>query len=354
MSATQIEYLPAGTANNAAEPQTVREVIEWGKNHQVRWFVKDLIQEQGAHILHGLEECFKTMLMLQVHEALTNGGPLLVWNVEGGLRTGIAELEMKQHMSADRFKKFWPQGDVPEIYVLPESERIKVLNGKSGSDRIKIISDWANKNQLDFVSIDSLAKLFPPGIDTSRQDQASDIFSQIQTLPTTLILAHDRKPTHEAKSAQSNGNAEIVGSGRMSQDPDVVLQLTRPDHRLPAVTLDCGKMRGGPKPQPVELFFDAVDFRLHPIHPFLHLLPMTEKQLIDESFKRFGWRERNTRKYIKSLLDLPGVITEQTGANRSKWVLSELSLADLWLIRQNLNEEEAIEEVAAQYAPPGT
>jgi hypothetical protein len=32
-------------------------------------------------------------------------------------------------------------------------------------------------------------------------------------------------------------------------------------------------MREGVNPSPLELYFDTVDFRLHPVHPYLHLLP---------------------------------------------------------------------------------
>jgi hypothetical protein len=229
-----------------------------------------------------------------------------------------------------------------------------VLNGKGGLERIKVISDWAQEKELDFVSIDAMAKLFPPGIDVSRQDQVSDIFSQVQLLPTTLILAHDRKPSHETKGEAASGNAEIVGSGRMSQEPDVVLQVIRPDKRAPMVKLDCGKMREGVKPEPLELYFDKVDFRLHAIHPFLHLLPSTEKRLIEEAQRRYGWKERNARNYIKTLIELPGIQTERQGANGSKSVTSLLSLADLWLALQNPAEPEEAAEAAAPSIAPGT
>ena len=243
MSATAIDFAKPN-ADFEREPETVREVIEWTKLHPLRWFMPNLIIQEGVHILHGQEESFKTMLMLELHEALTNGGQFLAWATDGGLRTGIAELEMKMPMSGSRFRNFWSTGDVPDICFLPESERRKVLSGRNASDRIKVIVEWATRKELDFVSIDSLAKLFPPGNDPSRQDLASDVFSHIQLLPTTLILAHDRKP-QDSKGAASAGNAEIVGSGRMAQEPDVIHQISRGDKWAPSAVLTCGKMREG-------------------------------------------------------------------------------------------------------------
>jgi len=287
----------------AAEPSTVAELVAWGSQNPIEWYIPDIILEDGVHVLHGLEECFKTTLMLQMHEALTWGGEFLNRSVDGGLRTGIAELEMKQRPFARRLKNFWPQNQ-PEIELLPDKLRTSVLSGKHAKDRIGVIADWAGTKALDFVSIDSLSKLFPPGTDISRQDFASDVFSQIQKLPTTLILAHDRKPPHEAKPATQNSNAEIAGSGRMSQDPDAVFQMTRPDGRAPIVVFSWGKARECEKAEPITLYFDKKEFRLRPHHPFLGLLPRTQPELIAEAEPRYGWKDRTANEYIAQLKQL--------------------------------------------------
>jgi hypothetical protein len=300
------------------EPSTVAELIAWGEENPIRWFIPDIILEDGVHILHGLEECFKTTLMLQMHEALTRGGEFLHRRVDGGLRTGIAELEMKQRPFARRLKNFWPENQ-PEIKLLPDKLRAQVLSGRLAKDRVGIIADWATSNNLDFVSIDSLSKLFPPGTDISRQDFASDVFSQIQKLPTVMILVHDRKPPHDAKPAQNSGNAEIAGSGRMSQDPDAVFQMTREDKRAPVAVFSWGKARECDKSEPIELYFDKKDFRLVPDHPFLHLLPRTQPELIVEAECRYGWKDRKANEYIAKLKELkhedgtPAIREEQFG-----------------------------------------
>jgi AAA domain len=294
----QVESLPAPEG-----PSTVAEYIAWGEKNPVRWYVPDIVLEDGVHVLHGLEECYKTMLMLQLHEALTCGGQFLFRNVEGGIKTGIAELEMKGRPFARRLKNFWPC-NAPEIAVLPEIQRAEVLSGKHPVDRLKVIVDWCEEEGLEFVSIDSLAKLFPPGHDISRQDLASEVFSQIQKLPTALILAHDRKPPHEAKAITGPGNAEIAGSGRMSQDPDAVFQMLRSDKRVPMAEFSWGKVREGEKSDPLSLFFDKVNFRLYPINPFLHLLPSAQTELIAEAERRYGWKRRTADEHIAKLKEL--------------------------------------------------
>ena len=57
----------------------------------------------------------------------------------------------------------------------------------------------------------------------------------------------------------------------------------------------------------MELWFDREDFRLYPLHPFLHLLrsgPVFEADLIVEAEQRYGWKERQARNYIAKLGDL--------------------------------------------------
>lgn len=285
-------------------PSTVAELIKWGKEHPISWYVPDTIVEGGVHVLHGSEASFKTMFTLQLHEALALGGEFLLRKVDGGLKTGIAQLEMSPKLFSNRVANFWPE-DAPHIEVLPGNLRLQVLKQKTPEGRISVIAEWARSKELQFVSVDSLAKLFPPGCDVNRQDLASEIFSQAQNnLPTLFLLAHDRKLGHEAKGVQPIGNAEIVGSGRMAQDPDMVFQMVRQDKRLCNVDFSWGKVREGAAPEPLPLYFDMVDFRLYPINPLLHLLPRLQTELIAETKSRYGRQERTAKEYLAELKDL--------------------------------------------------
>jgi AAA domain len=304
------------------ESATVSELIEQAKRDPLEWIVPNVALEDGVHILHGREECFKTMLTLQLHEVLTLGGSFLLREVKGGLRTGIAELEMKNRQFGHRLAKFFPNV-APDIRVLPDKLRRDVLNSGTARDRIRWIVDWANAEGLEFVSIDSAVKLFPAGCDLNKPDIASDVFSQLQRLPTLWIIAHDRKSMPGI--AVNTGNAEIAGSGRFAQDPDVVHQMIRPDGRAPRVQFHWGKMRDGEKCDPIELFFDRKDYRLYPLHPYLHLLqrkPMLGTELVAEAATRYGWAERRARDYLPDLLKLanahgkPCVSEQMDGHNK--------------------------------------
>lgn len=46
--------------------------------------------------------------------------------------------------------------------------------------------------------------------------------------------------------------------------------------------------------------------------------PAAEPQLIEEADRRFGWKERNSRKYLAKLKELPGIESKQQAVNRPK------------------------------------
>lgn len=295
---------------DTSAPSTVAALIEQARKNPVRWIIPGVLLEGGVHILHGREESFKTMLTVQMHEALSVGGNFLTCPVSGGLRTGIAELETKERLFGHRLAQFF-KGDAPAIGVLPEHLRRAVLNGKRAKDRIEVIGNWAADLNLQLVSIDSAVKLFPANCDLSKPEQASEVFNHLQQLPTLWMIAHDRKG--QSGDDRAVGNDEIVGSGRFAQDPDVVHQMIRPDARAPRVIFNWGKVRDGEKRNPLGLWFDKVDFRLCPIHPFVHLLrsgPKLETEILAEAEGRYGWKERRARQYIASLL----LLTDAAGS----------------------------------------
>jgi hypothetical protein len=233
------------------ESLSVADLIKQANSNPLKWIVRDVLVEDGVHVLHGPEETFKTMLTMQLHAALTNGGKFLLRDVEGGFRTGVVELEMKNRQFGQRLAKQFPNA-VPDIRVLPDFVRRHILACNKPKDRIGLIVEWSNRERLQVVSIDSVVKLFPTGCDVNSPAIASEVFSLLQLLPTVWIIAHDRKPQPGIAGKAENrvGNAEIVGSGRFAQDPDVIHQIVRDDKRAPVCDFHWGKMRCGEKHDP--------------------------------------------------------------------------------------------------------
>jgi hypothetical protein len=112
-------------------------------------------------------------------------------------------------------------------------------------------------------------------------------------------------------------------------------------------------MREGVKPEPLEIYFDRVDFRLRPYHPFLHLLPATEPKLIEEAERRYGWKERRSREFIRILKELPGIVPAQGAANQPKWLSSSLTIGELGpaLEKQRASKEDEADPVVPSMSP---
>ncbi len=287
--------------------RTLADLAQLAEEHPNVWLVPSTIIEGGIHVLHGKEESFKTRITMQLLEALNLGGCFVGWELPGGKRVGLAELEMTETIFKGIARAFMRPAKVkPEIGVLTEAERKAILNGTTAQARVHVLANWVQENKLDVIGIDSAAKLFPPTANIGSQPAVSDIFSQLQQVGCTVILiAHPRKRAQIQDAATApQGNEEIAGSGRFAQDPDIVLEVVRPDRRSPMAVFSWGKNRLDFKPSDVQLFFDAVNQRLYPVHPFLHLLPAFREELIEESKRRFDWKRTMVDKWIEGLKQL--------------------------------------------------
>ncbi len=281
----------------------ISQRISLAASNPLRWLIPGTLLEGGIHVLHGPEECFKTTLTLQMLETLGLGGRFLRYELAGGLRVGLAELEMTERIFNEKlasFSKARRDGAIAEILTLNESVRLEILTARTAQKRISILTDFSKLNQLDVLAIDSAAKLFPPSSDSSSQTAASDVFSHLQNTGAAVwLIAHDRKSgVGEEKSC---GNQEIAGSGRFAQDPDLILECIRPDKRSPEAYLSWGKVRIGFKQADLPMFFDAAEQRLFPYHPFLHLLPATREELLKEAQVRFQWQRSWADRWIEKM-----------------------------------------------------
>jgi hypothetical protein len=279
----------------------ISERISLAVAHPLQWRIPGTLLDGGVHLLHGREECFKTTLTLQMLETLSLGGKFLGYELTAGLRVGLAELEMSEKIFNAKLAAFSgarKDGQIAEILTLNETVRLEILRAKTAQQRIEPLAKFSKLNRLDVLAIDSAAKLFPPTSDSSSQTAASDVFNHLQSAGAAVwLIAHDRKSI--AGLEKSRGNQEIAGSGRFAQDPDLVLECVRPDQRSPEAFFSWGKVRIGFKQDDIAIYFDAVEQRLFPFHPFLHLLPATREELIHEAANRFQWKRSSTDGWIK-------------------------------------------------------
>ena len=291
--------------SRTSAPRTLSDLARLAEEDPLVWLIPSTVIKGGIHVLYGREESFKTTLAMQLLEALNLGGRFLHWELRGGLKVGLAELEMTEVIFKMRARAFLkPATPLPIIQVLTEDRRRQILDGKTAAARVAVIVQWVKELGLEVLVIDSAAKLFPSTANIGSQPVVSDLFSQLQKVGcTVIIIAHPRKRDHTQPELHGN-NDDIAGSGRFAQDPDIVLEIWRPDKRAPKVVLSWGKNRLDFKPDDTELFFDATNFRLYALHPFLHLLPASREELIREAEPRFGWKRAMVDKNIDTMKQL--------------------------------------------------
>jgi len=286
--------------------RTLAHLARLAEEQPLVWLVPSTIIKGGIHVLYGREESFKTTLAMQLLETLNLGGSFLVREVRGGLTVGLAELEMTEVIFKMRAHSFLKRAQrLPQIHVLTEDQRRRILDAPSAAARVAVIVQWVKELGLEVLVIDSAAKLFPPTANIGSQPVVSDLFSQLQKVGcTVIVIAHPRKRDRTQPAESHGDNDDIAGSGRFAQDPDIVLEIRRPDRRAPMVVVSWGKNRMASKPEDTEIFFDAVDFRLYPRHPLLHLLPASREQLIQQAESRFGWKRATVDEQINTLKQL--------------------------------------------------
>ena len=107
----------------SARTWSARDLIVLAKKQPPQPIIKGLINTGDILLLHGTEESFKSVFIVQCAEAIASGLPFLRgWPVCGTWRVGIIETEMHPAGMGERLTKMFPDGKAPEhIYFMGET-----------------------------------------------------------------------------------------------------------------------------------------------------------------------------------------------------------------------------------------
>src|SRR5690606_5767689 len=77
--------------------------------------IEDLLYEGDVLLLHGKEESFKSVLVMQTAESIAAGLPLLrLWRVTKPRIVGVINTEINERHFGKRLAKMFPDGNAPE------------------------------------------------------------------------------------------------------------------------------------------------------------------------------------------------------------------------------------------------
>src|SRR5579864_3914712 len=87
--------IPRATDYNTRSTWSAADLIQLSKDRPPEPIIEGLLFKGDLLVLHGKEESYKSMLVVQVAESIACGRPLLrMWNVPQPRRAGLIETEM--------------------------------------------------------------------------------------------------------------------------------------------------------------------------------------------------------------------------------------------------------------------
>lgn len=288
------------------------EIVRYAEQNPPKPVIHGLLYENNICLIHGVEECFKSVLVLQIAESIATGRPLLRrWKIRTPQKVGIIETEMNSHLIGARLGKMFPDQNVPKNIHFMTEESLREWRRLPLDKKFKSIETWVKQEEIKVLLVDTANDFFRGADDPSRETAVGSVFDEFRNLnlSATFPVRHDRK--HRENDTEVHSNEKIRGSAEWKEDPELILYLNRKDRRTHEVYFEVGKFRYGCKPEPMTLWFDVGTFRLTPLPPVIAILesgPKTRQQLIGECKHRFGIGHTVTDEHIASQ---KGLLREQ-------------------------------------------
>ena len=147
-------------------------------------------------VLHGPEECYKSVFILQIAESLACGKYLLrKWAVPRALRVGVIETEMHQAMMGERLTEMFSDGNVPTGLLFMNEETLKSWRRQDLRGKIKLIQEWVKDEAIDVLVIDTANDFFRGALSPSDERHVGELFDLLRNLALkgVVLVRHDHK-----------------------------------------------------------------------------------------------------------------------------------------------------------------
>jgi hypothetical protein len=311
---------------------SARELIQYSKDHPPEAIIEGLLNVGDTLLLHGTEESYKSVFILQIAESICTGRSLLRhYKVRGTRRVGIIETEMHPAMLGQRLANMFADGSAPENMCFLDEMQLKEWRRCDMDEKVRVIGNWIIDQNIQVLMIDTANDFFRGEDNPSEERSVGGFFDQMRNLPACarIFVRHDRKK--KDIDGEAHSNELIRGSAEWKEDPEAILYLKRKDKRTHEVEMEVGKLRYGKKPEPFQLWFDLSCFRLLPLPPVIAALEdgkRSRQEIIAECKRRFGVEARLADSMIEAYR--PFLREEQQGHNRIFELHAEHCLEALW------------------------
>jgi hypothetical protein len=271
-----------------ADARPLKPMLEIGSSGHGLTHVHEIVG------LHSAAENFKTNLCLQLMQSLVTGRHFLgTYKPARKYRVFFLETEMSVGALSKRVATMFRGMKAPEgIFFASESDLRAFKRAFDLEAKFRHLKDLLRDTRVDVLIIDTANPFFRGKESPNDELNAGKFFDLLESMPAKLkiFVRHDHKP-RELDTPNDPDPSMIRGSGQFADVPDLLLSIRRKDKRTHEASFYITKFRHGSKPDPLTVWFDAVDFRLIPYPPVIHVLhrnPLTRDELLIELKRRFN------------------------------------------------------------------
>jgi hypothetical protein len=278
------------------ETLSAADLIQLAQEHPPQPLVDGLLTIGDILLVHGPEESFKSVFVVQIAESIATGNPLFnTFGVPHPKRVGVIETEIHEPMLGRRLARMYPDGNPPQNLCFLSANSMRGWRRLDMRNKFDFIKRWVDQQRISVLVIDIATDFFRGDDNPSDERDAGGFFDEVRNMGMAgcILVRHNRKRRDSDHDAYPN--EAIRGSAEWKEDPEAIVGLTRVDKRTNKVVWEVGKLRYAGKPDPLDLWFDADCFRLTPLPPVVEVLlrgAKTRTELVADFQRRFGIQER--------------------------------------------------------------
>jgi archaellum biogenesis ATPase FlaH len=213
------------TLSAKAETWSASELIRLANEHPPEPVIKGLVNKGDIFLLHGSEESFKSVFILQMAESVALGTSLLMyWNVPQNWRVGVIETEIHEMMLGERLRQMFPKGNAPKGMCFMRESALHDWRRRGLRQKFESIQRWIEEEEIEVLLIDTANDFFRGEDNPSAETDVGTFFDELRSLKVGArgIVRHDRKKKAELDD-QVNSNERIRGSSEWKEDPEVIV-----------------------------------------------------------------------------------------------------------------------------------
>jgi hypothetical protein len=291
--------------NHKIETHSARDLIRLSSTHPPQPIIEGLWNVGDVLVIHGPEESFKSVFVIQLGESIATRTPFLRnWSVPVARTIGVIETEIHESQLGVRLAKMFPST------MPPDGMRFLGANGMKAWRRMltflqkfEYIQQWIMQEAIEVLLIDTANDFFRQNNNPSDETIVGGFFDRIRNLEirASALVRHDRKKRPDIDDS-GDSNESIRGSAEWKEDPELIISLKRKDRRTNQVDFEVGKFRYGSKPDHLSLWFDATSMRLIPLNPVIAVLetgPLARQEILAQCRTRFCLGDRKVDELLQ-------------------------------------------------------